>query len=168
MLFSSACIAVSLRRGAVWQHRASAAAMTTVSSTRYHAPRGRLYSSGRCWRAESAMQAGGRERQTMFGEVSVDDRFTVRVWQAGDGRPLVFLHGFEGHPGDAPFLQRLAQHHRVVAPEMPGFSGSMPGAHELQDIVDYALFYRRLIDEQIGEPVDLVGHDLGGMLAAEV
>ena len=104
----------------------------------------------------------------MFDEVLVDNRFTLRVWQAGNGRPLLFLHGFEGHPGDAAFLQQLAQRHRVVAPEMPGFSGSMQGAHELQDIVDYALFYRRFIEEEIGEPVDLVGHDLGGMLAAEV
>ncbi len=104
----------------------------------------------------------------MFQDVSIHDRFRVRVWRAGAGQPLLFLHGFEGHPGDAPFLCDLAQRHQVIAPEMPGFSGSMQGAGELQDIVDYALFYRRFITEEVGGPVDLIGHDLGGMLAAEV
>ncbi|HZQ35970.1 MAG TPA: alpha/beta hydrolase [Dehalococcoidia bacterium] len=104
----------------------------------------------------------------MFQDVSIDGRFQVRVWRAGAGRPLLFLHGFEGHPGDAPFLTDLAQRHQLIAPEMPGFSGSMQGASDLQDIVDYALFYRRFIAEQVGGPVDLIGHDLGGMLAAEV
>jgi pimeloyl-ACP methyl ester carboxylesterase len=104
----------------------------------------------------------------MFQDVSIDGRFRVRVWRAGAGQPVLFLHGFEGHPGAAPYLCDLAQRRQVIAPEMPGFSGSMQGAGELQDIVDYALFYRRFITEQIGAPVDLIGHDLGGMLAAEV
>ena len=26
---------------------------------------------------------------------------TVRLWRFGQGRPLLYLHGFEGHPGDA-------------------------------------------------------------------
>jgi pimeloyl-ACP methyl ester carboxylesterase len=100
-------------------------------------------------------------------EVMVDGRFSVRVWRQGSGRPLVFLHGFEGHPGDAPFLERLSRTRDVLAPELPGYAGSQPGSADLQDISDYALYFRRFIEEQVGRPVDLIGHDLGGMLAAE-
>jgi pimeloyl-ACP methyl ester carboxylesterase len=107
-------------------------------------------------------------RSIMLDQVTIDGRFTVRVQRQGSGDPLLFLHGFEGHPGDAPFLQRLAQRHEVIAPELPGYAGSMDGSEQLQEIIDYALYYRRFIEEQVGRPVDLVGHDLGGMLAAEV
>jgi pimeloyl-ACP methyl ester carboxylesterase len=104
----------------------------------------------------------------VFHEVTIHDRFKVRVWRAGTGEPLLFLHGFEGHPGDAPFLTRLSQRYDVIAPELPGYAGSQQGAAELQDVVDYALYFRRFIEEQAGGPVALMGHDLGGMLAAEV
>lgn len=104
----------------------------------------------------------------MLEQVTIDGRFNVRRLREGSGEPLLFLHGFEGHPGDAPFLQRLAQRHTVIAPELPGYAGSMDGAEQLQEITDYALYYRRFIEEQAGRPVDLIGHDLGGMLAAEV
>src|SRR6185312_13880281 len=97
----------------------------------------------------------------------VDGRFSVRVWRQGSGQPVVFLHGFEGHPGGAPFLERLSHTRDVIAPELPGYAGSQPGSADLQDISDYALYFRRFIEEQVGGPVDLIGHDLGGMLAAE-
>ncbi len=104
----------------------------------------------------------------MLQTATIDGRFTVRLLREGRGEPLLFLHGFEGHPGDAPFLRRLAERHELIAPELPGYAGSMEGADQLQEITDYALYYRRFIEEQVGGPVDLIGHDLGGMLAAEV
>ena len=53
----------------------------------------------------------------------------VRVWMEGDvpERPLLYLHGFEHHPGMAPFLQRLAQGRRVYAPEHPGYANYAKG-----------------------------------------
>ncbi|HLZ71997.1 MAG TPA: alpha/beta hydrolase [Dehalococcoidia bacterium] len=93
--------------------------------------------------------------------------FTIRVWSEGAGRALLYLHGFEGHPGDAPFLQRLAQGRRVIAPEAPGF-GASADIEQIDDVLDLALFYRQLIEALgLGE-VDLIGHSLGGMFAAEI
>lgn len=92
--------------------------------------------------------------------------FNVRIWESGAGRPLLYLHGFEGHPGEAPFLERLAQRWRVIAPEAPGF-GESGGIEQIDDILDLALFYRQLVEAlELGE-VDLIGHSLGGMFAAE-
>jgi pimeloyl-ACP methyl ester carboxylesterase len=93
--------------------------------------------------------------------------FDVRVWSGGSGAPLVWLHGFEHHPGDAPYLQRLAGQRHVLAPEHPGFGGSS-GFDRLTDLQDLILYYRALIEGWARGPVDLIGHCFGGMLAAEL
>jgi pimeloyl-ACP methyl ester carboxylesterase len=91
---------------------------------------------------------------------------SVRVYAEGSGPTLVYLHGFERHPGEAPFLQRLAKGRRVLAPEHPGY-GESTGFDGIDDVIDMVLHYRRFIESVGGEPVDLVGHCLGGMFAAE-
>lgn len=93
--------------------------------------------------------------------------FDVRVWQQGEGAGLLYLHGLERHPGDAPFLNRLAEGYDVRAPELPGY-GESTGVEELRDVLDVALLYRELIESWGFESVDVVGHSLGGMLAAEL
>lgn len=94
-------------------------------------------------------------------------QYDVRVWSGGSGAPVLYLHGWEQHPGDAPFLNRLAQTRAVKAPEHPGY-GVSTGIENVVDVVDVALFYRRLIEAWGVGPVDIIGHDLGGMLAAEI
>ncbi len=92
--------------------------------------------------------------------------FHVRVWREGEGEPLLFLHGFDGHPGDAAFLQRLAQTRRVYVPEHPGF-GDSTGIDQIDDVLDMSLYYRQLIETLGLQQVDIIGHSLGGMFAAE-
>lgn len=103
--------------------------------------------------------------------VSLDIRngwsFEVPVWTAGEGQTLLYLHGFERHPGDATFLKHLAQDHRVIAPEHPGF-GYSSGAEQLNDIHDVVLFYRSLMEALGNSSADIVGHSFGGMVAAEL
>jgi pimeloyl-ACP methyl ester carboxylesterase len=96
---------------------------------------------------------------------SVGD-FRVRVWSEGDGPPVLYLHGFEQHPGDAPFLRRLAQGRRVYAPEMPGY-GESTGFETIDGILGMTLYHRQLVESWGVESVDVIGHSLGGMLAAE-
>jgi pimeloyl-ACP methyl ester carboxylesterase len=91
----------------------------------------------------------------------------IRVWSGGSGAPLLYLHGFEQHPGSATFLDRLARNREVRAPEHPGF-GESAGFEDPYDVIDLALHYRRLIEQWNGGPVDVVGHCLGGMFAAEL
>ena len=93
--------------------------------------------------------------------------FDVRVWSAGSGAPVLYLHGFEHHPGAASFLDRIARNHEVRAPELPGY-GESTGFEEFHDVIDVALYYRRLIESWNKGPVDVIGHSLGGMFAAEV
>ncbi|MGH2584697.1 MAG: alpha/beta fold hydrolase, partial [Dehalococcoidia bacterium] len=84
----------------------------------------------------------------------------------GDGPPLLYLHGFEQHPGDAPFLRRLAQRRRVYAPELPGY-GESTGFETIDGILGITLYHRQLVESWGVDVVDVIGHSLGGMLAAE-
>src|SRR5262245_32739060 len=92
--------------------------------------------------------------------------FHVRLWSEGDGPPLLYLHGLDGPPGAAPFVERLASHHRVLMPEHPGF-GESTGIDHIDNVIDMVLFHRELVERLDLGPVDVVGHSLGGMFAAE-
>jgi pimeloyl-ACP methyl ester carboxylesterase len=91
----------------------------------------------------------------------------VRVWSGGKGAPLLYLHGFEQHPGAAPFLARLGARFEVRAPEAPGF-GQSTGLEEMHDLLDLSLHNRALVEAWGRGPVDVIGHSLGGMFAAEL
>ncbi|MCW2539343.1 MAG: alpha/beta hydrolase [Frankiales bacterium] len=93
--------------------------------------------------------------------------FDVNLWTDGTGAPLLFLHGYERHPGGASFLQRLAEQRTVYAPEQPGY-GSSTGFEHVQDIPDLILFYRELLRSLGLERIDIIGHSTGGMMAAEL
>jgi pimeloyl-ACP methyl ester carboxylesterase len=95
------------------------------------------------------------------------DKFHVRLQRAGSGVPLLFLHGISGLDQPPPFLEMLAARYEVLAPSHPGWDGS-EGLEHVDDIRDLALFYFDLLDELGLEAVHVVGHSLGGMLAAEL
>ncbi len=72
-----------------------------------------------------------------FRELHVDaDGFRIRYLEAGDGPPLVHLHGAGGLRIN-PAHKLLARHHRVIAFEMPGF-GASPENARTQDQAELA------------------------------
>jgi pimeloyl-ACP methyl ester carboxylesterase len=93
--------------------------------------------------------------------------FQTFVRIQGEGGPLLFLHGAGGLRGWPPFLESLARSFRVIAPDHPGF-GRSEGLEHLDDVVDLALYYTELIAALGLDQPYLVGHSLGGMIAAEV
>jgi pimeloyl-ACP methyl ester carboxylesterase len=94
----------------------------------------------------------------------------VDVVESGEGPPLVYLHGFADVHGVAddflPFHQRLAQHADVIAPAHPGCAGS----DELEScgVDDVVFHYLELFDALRLARFDLVGHCVGGWIAAEI
>ncbi len=90
-----------------------------------------------------------------------------RVFEAGAGAPLVFLHGAGGLLAENPFLDALAQRYAVVAPEWPGY-GESGGDEQLEDMLDFALHGWDVVDALGLERPHLVGHSMGGMIAAEM
>lgn len=94
-------------------------------------------------------------------------KFTTSMQWGGNGAPLLFLHGAGGPMVGAPFLDELAKDFTVYAPAHPGF-GAGQGIEHLDDIIDFALYYHDFLDELQIENPHIVGHSMGGMLAAEM
>jgi pimeloyl-ACP methyl ester carboxylesterase len=90
-----------------------------------------------------------------------------RVWEKGEGSPLVFLAGFGGLPRWTECLDHLAARRRVIAPSLPGFPGG--GAiGPLYNHLDWLLAARDLISGARLERCDLMGVSLGAALAADI
>ena len=92
--------------------------------------------------------------------------FKIRVLSAGEGAPLVFIHGAGGIEWD-PFLEGLAARYHVIAPEHPGF-GQSQGLEHVEEIWDLVLYYNELLDALGVTRATLIGHSFGGMVAAEI
>jgi pimeloyl-ACP methyl ester carboxylesterase len=93
----------------------------------------------------------------------------VRVRRGGPtgGTPLVYLHGPGGLSEDDPTVAALAERHDVVAPELPGY-GESTGEELLEDMLDFTLHGWDVCDALGIERPHLVGHSMGGMIAAEM
>ena len=91
-----------------------------------------------------------------------------RVKVAGQGPPLIYLHGAAGLMWD-DFLEGLSQTHTVYAPEHPGTTPGDPDAIKpLDDLWDLVLYYYELFDGLGLESPPVVGHSFGGMVASEI
>ena len=91
----------------------------------------------------------------------------VHYLEGGSGPPLVYLHGAGGIAADDPLLAILAARHHVFAPFLPGY-GESEECPELRDMLDFTLHTWDVV-EALGlkDPL-LVGHAMGGMIAAEM
>ncbi|MFC3068162.1 alpha/beta fold hydrolase [Phenylobacterium soli] len=91
----------------------------------------------------------------------------VRYIEGGSGPDLVFLHGAGGVTPEDPFLAALAKTHHVYAPLVPGY-GDSEEAPEIRDMLDFTL-HTWDVAAALGlkDPI-LVGHSMGGMIAAEM
>lgn len=91
----------------------------------------------------------------------------VRLVRDGKGDPVVYLHGSAGLPPWSPFFDALAARYDVLIPEHPGFglSGNPPW---IRNVADLAMYYLDFLDGLDVAPVHLIGHSLGGWIAAEL
>lgn len=94
-------------------------------------------------------------------------RFSVELFTYGSGEPLLFVHGLGGLFEPDPALEQLGRDFKVIAPHLPGF-GESTGGELIDDVIDAALFYHQLMDDLHLDSAYIVGHSMGGMLAAEV
>src|SRR5262249_38118880 len=90
-----------------------------------------------------------------------------RVLEGGSGAPLVFLHGAGGLLRGNPFPHQLAQRHHALAPDRPG-CGESTGEELLEDMLDFTLHGWDLIEALGLRQPHVVGHSMGGMIAAEM
>lgn len=94
----------------------------------------------------------------------------VKYGVAGDGLPVLFLHGWGlGSHSYKRALKRLVQQGcRVYAPALPGFGGSSK-LQDRCDVAGYAAWADSFLDAVgVDEPVLAVGHSFGGAVAAKL
>jgi len=92
---------------------------------------------------------------------------SCRVLEGGSGAPVVFFHGAGGLLRDNAFLDQLARGYHVFAPEWPGY-GESAGEELLEDMLDFTLHGWDLVEALGLKKPHLVGHSMGGMIAAEM
>ena len=93
----------------------------------------------------------------------------IFVAEAGDGPPVVMLHG--GGPGASGVsnysrnIDALAGHFRVIVPDMPGYGRSAKGVDQSDPFGYLADMIRRLLDELGIDTAHLIGNSYGGAAA---
>jgi pimeloyl-ACP methyl ester carboxylesterase len=107
-------------------------------------------------------------------ETSVLARHTLRIddcdlsyLRGGDGPPLLYLHGSGGVLAVMPWMELLATSYDLIVPDHPGF-GRTSTPEWFDSIHDLAFFYLDVLSALKLDRVHLVGHSLGGWLAAEI
>lgn len=102
--------------------------------------------------------------------VMLDVRGTpVELRRAGDGPPVLYLHGGGGDAEWLPVFDRLAEPFTVLHPSHPGF-GKSGGLEHIDDIEDLVFHYLDVLEalDLRGEAVRVVGSSFGGWIAAEL
>lgn len=121
--------------------------------------------------AKGPGNASGYLAQLLNGLPVTDRRLDVGqtstpVLEGGAGSPVVLLHGIGGYAQEwSLVIPRLVDRHRVVVPDLPGLGRSRVrrGRLDAASVVDWL---GHLIDQTCSEPPTLVGHSLGGSIAA--
>lgn len=93
---------------------------------------------------------------------------TCRIWEKGSGNPLAIFAGGAGYQRWTPYLELLSQQRKVVLISQPGYPGSGPGHHDLDDTCDWITMGHDLLEAADVVGADLAGESAGGMLAAEL
>lgn len=91
----------------------------------------------------------------------------LELFEAGEGSPILFLHGANGFAPEHPYVNALARRHRLIAPSHPGFgTSSLPDWIDTPD--DIAYIHLELLDRLGLHQVDVIGCSLGGWIACEL
>jgi pimeloyl-ACP methyl ester carboxylesterase len=93
------------------------------------------------------------------------------LYRAGEGEPVVLLHGFTGHWRHwRPVLADLVARYEVIAPTLSGHNGgpSFPSGMGLNRVADAGDSLERHLDELGVGAAHFVGNSMGGSLAIEL
>ncbi|WP_442514018.1 alpha/beta fold hydrolase [Pseudomonas promysalinigenes] len=95
---------------------------------------------------------------------------SIRYWSAGQGEPLLLLHGFPTASWDWHYLWApLAQRFRVIACDMLGFGDSAKPHKHRYSLMEQADLQQALLAHlHVDQPVHLLAHDYGGSVAQEL
>ncbi len=103
------------------------------------------------------MSAGLTEKTVEIEGVAIPYR------DAGEGEPIVFLHGAGGAPPKgARFVEMLAENHRVLVPSRPGYDGAPLSRFET--VKELAEAMAAFVWKLVGGPAHIVAQSAGGAI----
>lgn len=95
----------------------------------------------------------------------VIDGLKINYDLAGDGNPVLLLHGWGGCAKSfAPVFEYLKQDFKVIAPDLPGF-GKSSEPPEPWSVTEYSQIVQKLILELGISPCHIIAHSFGGRIA---
>ncbi|PPS90827.1 alpha/beta fold hydrolase [Streptomyces sp. MH60] len=98
--------------------------------------------------------------------VQVRAGLDLRLHEAGQGSPVLVLHGGPGPGSLNPLVDHLAARHRVLAPTHPGWDGTAR-SDDLDSVPALAAVYLNLLDHLGVDDVAVIGTSFGGWVAAQ-
>jgi pimeloyl-ACP methyl ester carboxylesterase len=122
---------------------------------------------------ELGRRSGGEDaRRRLLAGIPVTERrlepagVATAVLEGGHGPPIILLHG----PGESAVnwrwvIPQLVETHRVIAPDLPAH-GSSAAPGDGRDADRLLAWLGELMDRTCASPPALVGHVLGGAIAA--
>ena len=95
---------------------------------------------------------------------------SIRYWTAGQGEPLLLIHGFPTASWDWHYLwQPLAQRYRLIACDMLGFGDSAKPLNHEYSLLEQADLQQALLEHlNVQQPVHVLAHDYGDSVAQEL
>jgi pimeloyl-ACP methyl ester carboxylesterase len=93
------------------------------------------------------------------------------VYRAGEGEPVLLLHGFTGHWRHwKPVLADLVARYEVIAPTLSGHKGgpAYDTGHRLEKVADAGDSLETHLDQLGVDTAHVVGNSMGGSLAIEL
>ncbi|MFZ3183492.1 MAG: alpha/beta hydrolase [Pseudomonas sp.] len=96
--------------------------------------------------------------------------YAIRYWTAGQGTPLLLIHGFPTAAWDWHYLwQPLSERYQLIACDMLGFGDSAKPRRHAYSLLEQAdLQQALLVHLGIDAPVHLLAHDYGDSVAQEL
>ncbi|MGA9633734.1 MAG: alpha/beta fold hydrolase [Solirubrobacterales bacterium] len=93
----------------------------------------------------------------------------ISTLSAGEGDPVICVHGLGATKASfLPTVAALADHHRVIAMDLPGFGDSDKPLGAPYDAPYFASAIEALLDEVEIERAHLIGNSMGGRVAIEM
>ena len=93
----------------------------------------------------------------------------ISTLSAGEGDPVICVHGLGATKASfLPTVAALADHHRVIAMDLPGFGDSDKPLGAPYDAPYFARAIEALLDELEIERAHLIGNSMGGRVAIEM